>query len=413
MNHRVVVTGLGVVSSLGEDKEKFWDALLSGKSGIKRVTRFDASRITTQIAGQIDEFDPNNYLDKKEARRMDRNTQFAVAATAMAMKDSGLDLAKENRERIGVIFGSGIGGIQTLEEQARVLVEKGPGRISPFFVPMMIPNMAAGQIGITFGLKGPNITTVTACASSNNAIGEAFEILQRGEADLIVTGGSEAPATELSMGGFCAMKAMSTRNDEPEKASRPFDLGRDGFVLGEGSGVIILETLEHALNRGAKIYAEISGYGSTCDAYHITAPDPVGAGAARAMKLAIEDAGMQPGEISYINAHGTSTAKGDIGETLAIKSVFGEDAKKVAISSTKSMTGHLLGAAGGIEAVATILAIVNNEVPPTINLDDPDPECDLDYVPNKSRKMNVQAAISNSFGFGGHNAVILFKKYQG
>lgn len=413
MNHRVVVTGLGVVSSLGENKEKFWDALLSGKSGIKKVTRFDASRISTQVAGQIDEFDPIKYLDKKEARRMDRNTQFAVAATAMAIEDAGLELEKENRERIGVIFGSGIGGIQTLEEQARVLVEKGPGRISPFFVPMMIPNMAAGQIGITFGLKGPNITTVTACASSNNAIGEAFRILQRGEADLMVSGGSEAPATELSMGGFCAMKAMSTRNDEPEKASRPFDIDRDGFVLGEGSGVIILETLEHALNRGAHIYAEISGYGSTCDAYHITAPDPVGAGAARAMKLAIEDAEMNPGDISYINAHGTSTSKGDIGETLAIKNVFGEDAKKVAVSSTKSMTGHLLGAAGGIEAVASILAVKNDIVPPTINLENPDPECDLDYVPNKARKMTVNAAMSNSFGFGGHNAVVLFKKYQG
>lgn len=344
---------------------------------------------------------------------MDRNTQFAVAATSMAINDAGLDLEKEDRERIGVIFGSGIGGIQTLEEQARVLVEKGPGRISPFFVPMMIPNMAAGQIAISFGLKGPNFTTVTACASSNNAIGEAFRILQRGEADVIVSGGSEAPATELSMGGFCAIKAMSTRNDEPQKASRPFDRDRDGFVLGEGSGVLILETLEHALNRGANIYAELSGYGSTCDAYHMTAPDPVGAGAARAIKLAIQDAGLKPADISYINAHGTSTGKGDIGETLAIKSVFGEDARKVAISSTKSMTGHLLGAAGGIEAIASILAVKNDIVPPTINLENPDPECDLDYVPNKARKMTVNVAISDSFGFGGHNAVVLFKKYQG
>lgn len=411
MKHRVVVTGLGVISPVGIGKKFFWQSLLEGKSGIKKVSRFDASNIPTQIAGEVDNFDPNLYMDKKDAKRMDRNAQFAVAATKMAFEDAAIDLEKENPERVGVIFGSGIGGLETLEDQARVLVQKGPSRISPFFVPMMIPNMAAGQIGINFGLKGPNITTVTACASSTNAIGDAFKLLQRGDTDVVVTGGTEAPIIELAMGGFCAMKAMSTRNEEPEKASRPFDTDRDGFVLGEGAGVLILETLEHAKARSANIYAEVLGYGSTCDAYHMVAPDPVGAGAARAMKMALDDAGMAPEEISYINAHGTSTPPGDKGETLAIKEIFGDAAKKLAVSSTKSMTGHLLGAAGGVEAIATVLSICNDTVPPTINLINQDPECDLDFVPNKARKTIVNAAISNSFGFGGHNAVILFKKY--
>lgn len=412
MKHRVVVTGIGVISPVGIGLDNFWPALLAGKSGISKVHRFDASRISTQIAGQVEGFEPTDYIEKKESRRMDRNAQFAVATSKMAFEDAQMDLSKENLDRVGVIFGSGIGGLETLENQARVLVEKGPSRISPFFVPMMIPNMASGQIGLTFGLKGPNITTVTACASSNNAIGDAFKLIQRGDADVVVTGGTEAPVIELAMGGFCAMKAMSTHNDEPEKASRPFDSKRDGFVLGEGAGVLILETLEHAKARGARIYAEISGYGSTCDAYHITAPDPVGAGATKAMKLALQDADIKPAAVDYINAHGTSTPLGDKGETLAIKEVFGSEAKNIAVSSTKSMTGHLLGAAGGVEAVATILAMYNDIVPPTINLTDPDADCDLDYVPNKARKMPVNVAISNSFGFGGHNAVILFKKFQ-
>lgn len=411
MKKRVVVTGLGVIAPVGIGKDNFWQALVQGKSGIKPITRFDASELPTRIAGEVRDFEPADYLDKKEARRMDRFAQFAVAASKMAIEDSGLELAHENLDRMGVILGSGIGGMETFEDQTRTLVNRGPNRISPFFVPMMIANMAAGQIGITFGLRGPNITTVTACASSTNSIGDAFKLLQRGDADVVVTGGTEAPITPLAMAGFCAMKAMSTRNDEPEKASRPFDRERDGFILGEGAGILILETLEHAEARGARIYAEVAGYGTTCDASHITAPHPEGEGAAKSMEMAINDAGLKPEDITYINAHGTSTPLNDKCETMAIKRALGEHAGKVLVSSTKSMTGHLLGASGGIEGIASVLAIYNGIVPPTINYEQPDPYCDLDYVPNQAREVEVQAALSNTFGFGGHNATIVFKKF--
>lgn len=413
MKKRVVITGLGVIAPNGLGKEEFWINIKNGVSGIKAVTRFDASALPTRIAGQVDNFDPQQWIDKKEARRMDRFSQFAVAATAMAIQDAGLDLEQVDKKRVGVILGSGIGGMETFEEQTRVLLEKGPNRVSPFFVPMMIANMAAGQIAIQFGFQGPNITTVTACASSTNSVGDAFKLVQRGDADVVITGGTEAPITPLVFAGFCAMKAMSTRNEEPSKASRPFDIERDGFVMGEGAGILVLETLEHALARGARIYAEVVGYGCTCDASHITAPDPEGAGAAAAMAQALQDAGLRPEEINYINAHGTSTPLNDKCETIAIKQVFAEHAYRLAVSSTKSMTGHLLGAAGGIEAAICALAIAEDFVPPTINLEKPDPECDLDYVPNQGRQMPVEAALSNSLGFGGHNATIILKKFRG
>lgn len=413
MKKRVVITGLGVIAPNGLGKEEFWTNIKNGVSGIKAVTRFDASALPTRIAGQVDNFDPQQWIDKKEARRMDRFSQFAVAATAMAIQDAGLDLEQVDKKRVGVILGSGIGGMETFEEQTRVLLEKGPNRVSPFFVPMMIANMAAGQIAIQFGFQGPNITTVTACASSTNSVGDAFKLVQRGDADVVITGGTEAPITPLAFAGFCAMKAMSTRNEEPSKASRPFDIERDGFVMGEGAGILVLETLEHALARGARIYAEVVGYGCTCDASHITAPDPEGAGAAAAMAQALQDAGLRPEEINYINAHGTSTPLNDKCETIAIKQVFAEHAYRLAVSSTKSMTGHLLGAAGGIEAAICALAIAEDFVPPTINLEKPDPECDLDYVPNQGRQMPVEAALSNSLGFGGHNATIILKKFRG
>ncbi|AVX20181.1 3-oxoacyl-[acyl-carrier-protein] synthase II [Carboxydocella sporoproducens DSM 16521] len=413
MKKRVVITGLGIIAPNGLGKEEFWTNIKNGVSGIKAVTRFDASALPTRIAGQVDNFDPQQWIDKKEARRMDRFSQFAVAATAMAIQDAGLDLEQVDKKRVGVILGSGIGGMETFEEQTRVLLEKGPNRVSPFFVPMMIANMAAGQIAIQFGFQGPNITTVTACASSTNSVGDAFKLVQRGDADVVITGGTEAPITPLAFAGFCAMKAMSTRNEEPSKASRPFDIERDGFVMGEGAGILVLETLEHALARGARIYAEVVGYGCTCDASHITAPDPEGAGAAAAMAQALQDAGLRPEEINYINAHGTSTPLNDKCETIAIKQVFAEHAYRLAVSSTKSMTGHLLGAAGGIEAAICALAIAEDFVPPTINLEKPDPECDLDYVPNQGRQMPVEAALSNSLGFGGHNATIILKKFRG
>jgi 3-oxoacyl-[acyl-carrier-protein] synthase II len=386
--------------------------MTTGVSGIRRITRFDPANYNTKIAGEVTDFEPTRYMDKKEARRMDRFTQFAVAASGMAVEDASLNLEYEARDRIGVILGSGIGGIETLEEQAKVLFEKGPGRVSPVFVPMMIGNMGAGQVAIKYCLRGPNTTTVSACASSSNAIGDAFKMLQYGRADVMITGGAEATVTPLAMAGFIQMKSMSTRNEEPEKASRPFDLGRDGFVIGEGSAILVLETLEHAQKRGARIYAEIVGYGSTCDAYHMTAPDPEGHGAANSMKEALEDAGIDPSEVDYINAHATATPLGDKAETLAIKSVFGANAAKIAISSTKSMTGHLLGASGGLEAMVCILAIYYGIIPPTINYEQPDPDCDLDYVPNVARKAVVDVALSNSFGFGGHNATLVFKKYQ-
>jgi len=409
---RVVITGLGIVSPVGTGLEKFWSSLIAGVSGIGPVTRFDPTRFRTKIAGEVTDFEPTLYMDKKEARRMDRFTQFAVAASGMALRDAGLNLELENKDRIGVILGSGVGGIETLEEQARVLAEKGPGRVSPLFVPMMIANMGAGQVAISNCLRGPNITSVSACASGSNAIGDAFKMLQCGRVDVMISGGSEAAITPLAMAGFISMKAMSTRNEEPEKASRPFDAERDGFVIGEGAAILVLETLEHALNRNARIYAEIVGYGSTCDAYHMTAPDPTGHGAANSMKEALFDAGLEPSAVDYINAHATATPLGDKAETLAIKKIFGQHAYKLAISSTKSMTGHLLGASGGLEAMVCILAIVNGVIPPTINYELPDPDCDLDIVPNTARVADVNVALSNSFGFGGHNATLVFKRYQ-
>lgn len=403
---------MGVVSPIGIGKAAFWESLISGKSGIVPITRFDASELVTRIAGEVRDFDPLNYLDKREARRMDRYTHYAVAGTHLALEDAGLKPEELDRERVGVIIGSGVGGIETVEEQARVLIAKGPGRISPLFVPMMIANMAGAQVAIHYGFKGPNLTTVTACASSTNSAGEAFRLIQNGEADIIVTGGTEAPIIPLAMAGFCAMKAMSTRNDEPTKASRPFDKERDGFVMGEGSGIIIFESLEHAKARGARIYAEVAGYGVTCDAYHITATDPEGIGPSRAMEKSIKDAGLTPRDVDYINAHGTSTPIGDISETIAIKKIFEDHAREVAISSTKSMTGHLLGAAGGIETIACALVIQNGIIPPTINYEFPDPDCDLNYVPNKAINREVNVAMSNSFGFGGHNATIVLKRFE-
>ena len=411
MHKRVVITGLGIISPVGTGLETFWSSLTGGISGIRPVTRFDPAHFATKIAGEVIDFEPTGYIDRKEARRMDRFTQFAVAATGMALEDAALDLNTVDRGRIGVVLGSGIGGIETLEEQARILAARGPGRVSPFFVPMMIANMGAAQVAISYCLQGPNITSVTACASSSNAIGEAFKMLQWGHADVIITGGTEAPIIPLAMAGFCSMKAMSTRNEEPEKASRPFDSNRDGFVVGEGAAILVLETLEHAQKRGARIYAEMAGYGSSCDAYHITAPDPEGCGAANSMKAAIADADIEPVTVDYINAHATSTQLGDNAEVKAIKTVFGEHAYKIAVSSTKSMTGHLLGAAGGLEAMACVLAIYNGIIPPTINLEQPDPDCDLDFVPNTARKARVNVALTNSFGFGGHNATLAIKKY--
>lgn len=408
--NRVVITGIGAITPIGNSIDELWDSLINGRSGIDKVTRFDVSSYPTKLAAEVKDFEPTEYIDKKEAKRMDRFTQFALASAKMALIDSGLDLEKEDLDRIGVIYGSGIGGIETLENQQNILKEKGPGRVSPFFVPMMIADMAAGLISITFGLKGHNETIVNACASSTNAIGDAFKVIERGDADVIVTGGSEAAITPLAIAGFCSMKAMST-NDDPKTACRPFDANRDGFIMGEGSATLILESLEHALNRGAHIYGEIVGYGATADAYHITAPAPEGAGAARAMKLALKDADIIPEDIDYINAHGTSTEYNDKYETMAIKNVFGQHAYKLKVSSTKSMTGHMLGASGAVEAVATVLAIKNGIVPPTINYETPDPECDLDYVPNKALEMEINYALSNSFGFGGHNATLVFKKY--
>lgn len=413
MKNRVVITGVGVISPVGNNKEAFWHSLVNGISGIGPITHFDTTGYATRIAGEVKDFDPTAYIDKKEARRMDRYSQFAVAAAKMAVEDAKLDMKSVDGLRVGVILGSGIGGVATMEEQKQVLLEKGPGRVSALFVPMMIGNMAAGHISIALGASGINETIVTACASGTNAIGDAFKVIQRGDADVIFSGGTEAPITPLSVAGFCAMKAMSTRNEEPEKASRPFDRDRDGFVIGEGAGILVLESLQHAQKRGARIYAEIVGYGATADAYHITAPAPEGEGAARSMAKALEDGGLKPEDVSYINAHGTSTDLNDKGETEAIHRVFGPAAAKVAISSTKSATGHLLGAAGAVEAIACILAITDGVIPPTINYDTPDPECDLDYVPNQARKAEVKVAMSNSLGFGGHNATIVLKKFAG
>jgi 3-oxoacyl-[acyl-carrier-protein] synthase II len=409
---RVVVTGLGCVTPIGTGKEAFWSNLIAGKSGGGRITHFDPTNFACQIAAEVKDFDPNLYMDKKDARRIVPFIQFAIAAAKIAIEDAKLSITADNANRAGTIIGSGIGGIGFLEEQARVLFEKGPDKCSPFMVPWMIANMAAGLVSINLGLKGPNSCTVTACASGTNSIGDAAKIIERGDADIMVAGGAEAAITPLGIAGFAAARALTTRNNEPERASRPFDRDRDGFLMGEGSGIVVLESLEHALRRGAHIYAEFAGYGMSGDAHHITAPAPGGEGAVRAMALAIKDAGLKPEDIDHINAHGTSTDLNDKFETMAIKTLFGDRAKKIAVSSNKSMIGHMLGAAGAVEFIATVLAIKNDIVPPTINLENPDPECDLDYVPGNARKMLVRAAISNSFGFGGHNAVIAAKKFK-
>ncbi|SFA78736.1 3-oxoacyl-[acyl-carrier-protein] synthase II [Bacillus sp. cl95] len=408
---RVVVTGVGAVTPLGNDVNTTWKNILAGKSGVGPLTRVNADEYPAKVAAELKDFNPENFIDKRDARKMDRFTQYAVAASLMAVKDAELNITEENAPRVGVWIGSGIGGMETFEQQYETFMNRGYRRVSPFFVPMMIPDMATGQVSITLGAKGFNSCTVTACATGTNSIGDAFKVIQRGDADAMITGGAEAPITKMSVAGFCANTALST-NPDPASASRPFDKNRDGFVMGEGAGVVVLEELEHALARGAKIYAEIVGYGATGDAYHITSPAPGGEGGARAMKMAIEDGQLKPEDIDYINAHGTSTDYNDKFETLAIKEVFGEHSYKLAVSSTKSMTGHLLGAAGGIEAIFTVLAMKENILPPTINLQNPDPECDLDYVPNEARPKVIKAAISNSLGFGGHNATIAFKKYE-
>lgn len=408
---RVVVTGLGAVTPIGNNVEAFWKGIKAGKCGIDTVTHFDASAFKTQIAGEVKDFEPTDYMDKKEARKMDRYTQFALVAATEAVEDAKLNMEDEDAWRVGVITGSGIGGITTLEEQHNALLERGPGRVSPFFIPMMIGNMGAAQIAIKLKARGINENIVTACASSTNAIGDALRHIQHGHNDVIIAGGAEAAVSPLSFAGFCSMKAMSTRNDDPKAASRPFDADRDGFVLSEGAGFVVLEELEHAKKRGAHIYCELVGYGATDDAYHITSPIPGGEGGAKAMELAIKDAGLKPQDITYINAHGTSTKYNDSFETQAIKTVLGDAAKNVAVSSTKSMTGHLLGAAGGVEAIICALAIEEGYIPATINYKTPDPECDLDIVPNTGRQQEVNVAMSNSLGFGGHNATIVLKKY--
>jgi len=411
--NRVVITGIGAITPIGIGKDAFWQGLAEGRNGIERITRFDASECTSQIAGEVKDFDPALYIDKKESKRMDRYTQFAVAAAKMAFEDSGLDLEKEDRDRIGTYIGAGIGGMETLHTQYKRLFDKGPRHVSPFFIPMMIANMAAGQVAIAFKLHGPTECVVTACATGTNCIGDAYRLIQRGEADIMVAGGTEASISEAAVAGFCSMKALCTdHNDDPHHASRPFDKDRSGFVMGEGAGIVILESLQHAEARGAHIYAEIAGYGTNADAYHITSPAPHGEFQAKCMQLAIDDAGMKPEDIDYVNAHGTSTHMNDMGESEAIKSVFGAAAKDICVSSIKSMTGHLLGAAGGAECIATALAIENALIPPTINYETQDDGMDLDFVPNVARKKEIRAAISNSFGFGGHNATLLLKKFE-
>lgn len=399
------------MSPVGLSAEESWQSVLAGKSGVAELTLFDATGFPVRIGAEVKGFDPHRYLDRKEARKMDRFTQFAVAAAQEAVEDAGLEATPENRDRIGVMIGSGIGGIATLEREIKVGTEKGVDRISPFFIPMMICDMASGQVSIRFGFGGPNSCVVTACATGTNAIGDAMEIIRRGDADAMVAGGAEAAITPMGVGGFAACRALSTRNDEPQRASRPFDAERDGFVIGEGAAVLVLEELEFARARGARILGEIAGYGMSADAYHITMPAPEGAGAARAMRRALEDAGVTPDQVSYINAHGTSTGPNDRNETAAVKTVFGERAYQVPMSSTKSMTGHLLGAAGAIEAMFCLQAIRDDVLPPTINLDNPDPDCDLDYVPHTARRHRVDVALSNSFGFGGHNATLVIKRF--
>ena len=412
MKKRVVITGLGCVTPVGTGKDDFWVNIKSGVSGIDKITRFDYTNYQTQIAGEVKDFTPEDYISKKELKKMDRFTQFAMVASKLAVADSELDLNNIDGNRMGTVIGTGIGGVETIEAQHKNLLEKGNRRVSPFFIPMMIGNMAAGQVAIEFGAKGPSTNICTACASGTNSVGDAFKIIQRGDADIMIAGGTEAAVAEFAVAGFCNMKAMSTNNDNPQKASRPFDKDRDGFVMGEGCGILILEELESAKKRNAKIYAEIVGYGMTSDAYHITTPAENGEGAARSMQMAINDAGIKPNQIDYINAHGTSTYYNDLYETMAIKSVFGEDAKNVSISSTKSMTGHLLGASGAIEAIVCALALKDDFVPPTINLDNPGEGMDLDYTPNKGKEREINYALSNSLGFGGHNATIVLKKYK-
>lgn len=413
-DRRVVITGLGVVTPLGHDLETFWRRLLNGDCGVSRICLFDPTPYDTQIAAQVDGFDATfAFPSPKDERRTDRYEKFAVGAAHLALLDSGLDLSRVDLEQVGVYLGSGIGGLYTTEEQHKILLSRGPGRLSPFMIPMLILNMASGLFSMYHGLRGPNLATCSACATAAHAIGEAWRTLKMGDARVMFAGGSEATITPLGIGGFCAMKAMSTRNAEPKRASRPFDAGRDGFVMGEGAGVVVLEELEHARARGARIYCEVVGYGNTADAHHMTAPAPGGEGAARCMRMALCRAGLNPEEITYINAHGTSTPQGDICETQAIKTVFGEHARKLAVSSTKGATGHMLGAAGAVEMAICAKAIQTGVVPPTINLDEPDPACDLDYVPHTARELPVHAIVNNSFGFGGHNASIVARRFTG
>jgi 3-oxoacyl-[acyl-carrier-protein] synthase II len=405
---------LGVISSLGQKFSVFWENILAGKCGIQKITSFDVSAYDCQIAAELTDFDPSPvFPSPKELRRTDRFAQFAAVAAQQALADSGLDLEKANRDEIGVMIGSGIGGLHTLEEQHKVLLSKGPGRLSPFMIPMLISNMGSGLVSMTYNLRGPNFATCSACATATHALGEAWRTIKMGDATVMFAGGSEAVIVPMGLGGFCAMRALSERNDDPQRASRPFDRDRDGFVMGEGAGVIVMEELEHAKARGARIYAEVAGYGNTADAHHLTAPSPQGEGAARCMRMALRSAGLNPEDISYINAHGTSTPQGDIAETQAIKAVFGAHARKLAVSSTKGATGHMLGAAGAVEMALCLKAIESNIAPPTINLENPDPECDLDYVPNQAREMEVRAIVNNSFGFGGHNASIIARKFAG
>ena len=410
--HRVLVTGTGVISPLGNSTEECWANLIAGHSGAGPITRFDASAYETRFACEVRNFAPEGVMDRKVAKRMDRFAQFAVAASHEALKNAGLDLETEDRDRIGVVIGSGIGGMETFESQHDILRERGPGRVSPFFIPMMISDMGSGQVSIQFGLRGPNFATVSACASGAHAIGESLRLLRAGDADVMVAGGAEATITPMSLAGFSSSRALSTRNDDPQRASRPFDIDRDGFVIGEGAGVIILETEDHARRRGAPLLCELGGYGASADAYHLTAPSEDGNGAARAMKRALMDAGIPAEDVEYINAHGTSTPAGDPAEVRAVKSVFGDHARRLMMSSTKSMTGHLLGAAGGLEAVVTALTLARGVVPPTTNLERPDPQCDLDFVPNQARQRPVKAALSNSFGFGGHNVTLAMRSVK-
>jgi 3-oxoacyl-[acyl-carrier-protein] synthase II len=413
LKRRVVVTGVGIISPLGIGVEKSWNGIIEGKSGIKKISRFDVSNFSVKIAGEVPDFTAESYIEKKEIKKMDIFIQYSIAASIMALKDAGLEITSDNAERVGVYIGAGIGGLTAIEHWHSVLKEKGPEKITPFFIPMVIINLAAGQVSIMLGAKGPNSCAATACATGNHCIGDACRIIERGDADVMIAGGTESVITPLCISGFSAMKALSTRNDVPEEASRPFDKDRDGFVVGEGAGILILEELEYARKRGGRVLAEVVGYGMTADAYHMTSPSPEGEGAVRCMEMALSDAGISPEDVDYINAHGTSTPLGDIAESKAIKKVFKGHAQKLAVSSTKSMTGHLLGAAGGVEAIFTVLSIVNNIVPPTINYNIPDPECDLDYVPNEAKEMRVDIAMSNSFGFGGTNATLAFRRFEG